>query len=54
MKWLKAPYTLIKAIFQAMIVIHRESPDMILGLGGFASGPGGVAAKIMRLPLIIH
>ena len=54
LKWLKAPYTLIKAIFQAMIVIHRESPDMILGLGGFASGPGGVAAKIMRLPLIIH
>ena len=54
LKWLKAPYTLIKAIFQAMIVIYRESPDMILGLGGFASGPGGVAAKIMRLPLIIH
>ena len=54
LKWLKAPYTLTKAIFQAMIVIHRESPDMILGLGGFASGPGGVAAKIMRLPLIIH
>ena len=54
LKWLKAPYTLTKAIFQAMIVIHRESPDMILGLGGFASGPGGVAARIMRLPLIIH
>ena len=54
LKWLKAPFTIIKAIFQAMIVIHRESPDMILGLGGFASGPGGVAAKIMRLPLIIH
>ena len=54
LKRLKAPYTLIKAVFQAMAVIHRESPDMILGLGGFASGPGGVAAKIMRLPLIIH
>ena len=54
LKWLKAPHTLVKAIFQAIIVIYRESPDMILGLGGFASGPGGVAAKIMRLPLIIH
>ena len=37
-----------------MCIRDRESPDMILGLGGFASGPGGVAAKIMRLPLIIH
>jgi len=53
-KWLTAPYVLIKAIFQALTIIRRESPDVILGLGGFASGPGGVAAKILRLPLIIH
>ena len=54
LKWLTAPYVLIKAIFQALTIIRRESPDVVLGLGGFASGPGGVAAKILRLPLIIH
>ncbi|MAD57491.1 MAG: undecaprenyldiphospho-muramoylpentapeptide beta-N-acetylglucosaminyltransferase [Porticoccus sp.] len=54
MKWFKAPYILTKSFLQAVAIIRRESPDIILGLGGFASGPGGVAARIMGLPLVIH
>jgi len=53
-KWLRAPYIVAKAVFQALAIIRRVSPDVILGLGGFASGPGGIAARILRLPLIIH
>ena len=34
--------------------MHRRRPDVVLGLGGFASGPGGVAAWLTRRPLIIH
>ncbi len=52
--WLMAPFKLFKAISEAMIVIRRYRPDMVLGLGGFASGPGGIAAWLLRKPLVIH
>tara|TARA_R110001592_G_scaffold363352_2_gene684905 strand:+ start:177838 stop:178896 length:1059 start_codon:yes stop_codon:yes gene_type:complete len=51
---LKAPILLMKALWQAVTVIRKERPDAVLGLGGFASGPGGVAARLLRLPLVIH
>ncbi len=53
-KLLKAPVLLIRALWQAIGLIRRESPDVVLGLGGFASGPGGLAAKILGLQLVIH
>jgi UDP-N-acetylglucosamine--N-acetylmuramyl-(pentapeptide) pyrophosphoryl-undecaprenol N-acetylglucosamine transferase len=52
--WLLAPFKLIKAVFEALTVINRIKPDVVLGLGGFASGPGGVAAKLKGKPLAIH
>lgn len=42
------------AICQALIIIIKYKPDVVLGLGGFASAPGGVATFICRKPLIIH
>lgn len=53
-KLLKAPFLLVKALWQALSVIRKERPDVVLGFGGFASGPGGVAARVMGLPLVIH
>ncbi|MEH6617278.1 MAG: undecaprenyldiphospho-muramoylpentapeptide beta-N-acetylglucosaminyltransferase [Porticoccus sp.] len=53
-KLLKAPILLIRALWQAIGLIRRECPDAVLGLGGFASGPGGLAARILGLPLVIH
>lgn len=50
----KAPFLVMAAIFQAMGVMRRERPNVVLGFGGFASGPGGVAAKLLRVPLVIH
>jgi UDP-N-acetylglucosamine--N-acetylmuramyl-(pentapeptide) pyrophosphoryl-undecaprenol N-acetylglucosamine transferase len=52
--WLLAPFKLIKAVIEALNVIKNVKPDMVLGLGGFASGPGGVAAKLKAKPLAIH
>jgi len=52
--WLMAPFNLVKAVIEALSVIKQYKPDVVLGLGGFASGPGGVAAKLMGKPLIIH
>jgi UDP-N-acetylglucosamine--N-acetylmuramyl-(pentapeptide) pyrophosphoryl-undecaprenol N-acetylglucosamine transferase len=54
MKLLKAPFVLMKALWQSIGVIRSQKPEVVLGLGGFASGPGGVAARLLGLPLVIH
>ncbi|MGB0732261.1 MAG: undecaprenyldiphospho-muramoylpentapeptide beta-N-acetylglucosaminyltransferase [Pontibacterium sp.] len=51
---LKAPFKLVYALGQALAVVKRINPDVVLGMGGFASGPGGLAARILGIPLVIH
>jgi UDP-N-acetylglucosamine--N-acetylmuramyl-(pentapeptide) pyrophosphoryl-undecaprenol N-acetylglucosamine transferase len=51
---INAPVQLSRALYQALGVIRRRNPSAVLGMGGFASGPGGVAAWLMRRPLVIH
>jgi UDP-N-acetylglucosamine--N-acetylmuramyl-(pentapeptide) pyrophosphoryl-undecaprenol N-acetylglucosamine transferase len=53
-KWLQAPFVLFLALMQTMLIFFRLKPAVILGMGGFVSGPGGVAAWLMRIPLCIH
>ncbi|MFT4581700.1 MAG: UDP-N-acetylglucosamine--N-acetylmuramyl-(pentapeptide) pyrophosphoryl-undecaprenol N-acetylglucosamine transferase [Gammaproteobacteria bacterium] len=53
-RWLLAPLTLTIAVAQAILAVLRVRPNVVLGMGGFASGPGGLAAWICRRPLIIH
>jgi len=52
--WLLAPAKLLLAVFDAIGVLRRRQPKVVLGMGGFASGPGGFAAWLLRKPLIIH
>ena len=49
-----APLMLLRALRQALAVLRRVRPRAVLGMGGFVSGPGGVAARLLRIPLIIH
>jgi UDP-N-acetylglucosamine--N-acetylmuramyl-(pentapeptide) pyrophosphoryl-undecaprenol N-acetylglucosamine transferase len=51
---LLAPFKLVRAMWQSAIAIRRVQPDCILGMGGFVSGPGGLVAKLMGRPLIVH
>ncbi|MCA0894253.1 undecaprenyldiphospho-muramoylpentapeptide beta-N-acetylglucosaminyltransferase [Microbulbifer agarilyticus] len=51
---LKAPLQISKAVWQARKVVSEVKPDAVLGFGGFATGPGGVAARLAGVPLIIH
>lgn len=44
----------IAAVYACKKIIKRVKPDVALGMGGYASGPGGVAAKLKKIPLIIH
>ncbi len=52
--WAFAPWALIKAVAQAMGVLRRVQPRSVLGAGGYVSGPGGIAAWLLRVPLLIH
>jgi UDP-N-acetylglucosamine--N-acetylmuramyl-(pentapeptide) pyrophosphoryl-undecaprenol N-acetylglucosamine transferase len=54
MTWLAAPFKLSLAIWQSLRVMRRRRPSVVLGAGGFVSGPGGVAAWLTRRPLVIH
>jgi UDP-N-acetylglucosamine--N-acetylmuramyl-(pentapeptide) pyrophosphoryl-undecaprenol N-acetylglucosamine transferase len=51
---LAAPFRLLLALWQALQVMRRHRPLAVVGLGGFVTGPGGVAAWLTRRPLIIH
>jgi UDP-N-acetylglucosamine--N-acetylmuramyl-(pentapeptide) pyrophosphoryl-undecaprenol N-acetylglucosamine transferase len=54
LSWLKAPIQLVKALVEAVLLLRRLKPDLVLGMGGFAAGPGGLAAKLLGIPLVIH
>ena len=51
---LLAPLRISMACWQALAVLLRRKPCAVLGMGGFASGPGGLMAWLIRKPLIIH
>ena len=52
--WLTAPARLLVALAQSLSIIRRRRPAAVLGMGGFVTGPGGVAAWLTRKPLVIH
>lgn len=49
-----APLRLVRALFAALRLIARIRPRVVIGFGGFAAGPGGVAAMLRRVPMIVH
>lgn len=51
---LLAPLRIFNAIYQSWKIIRQVKPDVVIGMGGFVSGPGGVAAWLTRTPLVIH
>ncbi|WP_437883483.1 undecaprenyldiphospho-muramoylpentapeptide beta-N-acetylglucosaminyltransferase [Pseudomonas sp. LRF_L74] len=51
---LKAPFQLMRAVFQARRIMRELKPVCVLGFGGYVTGPGGVAAWMSGVPLIIH
>lgn len=51
---LLAPARLLRAMLQARRVLRRRRPQVVLGMGGFASGPGGLMSRTLGMPLVIH
>ena len=54
LKQLAAPLWLVRALIECLWLLRRQKPGAVLGMGGYASGPGGLAAWLMRIPLLIH
>jgi UDP-N-acetylglucosamine--N-acetylmuramyl-(pentapeptide) pyrophosphoryl-undecaprenol N-acetylglucosamine transferase len=54
LKTLLAPLQIMRALWQTFKVYRQVKPVMALGMGGFASGPGGLMAYLLRVPLVIH
>lgn len=50
----KAPFQIINAILQARRHMKAWQPDAVLGMGGYVSGPGGIAAWLQGIPVILH
>lgn len=51
---LAQPWVQLKALLGALRVIFRYRPDVAIGFGGFTGFPGGLAMRLMWLPLVIH
>ncbi len=52
--WLLAPFKLLSALYQSLVIIMRCRPMAVLGMGGFVAGPGGVMTWLLHKPLVIH
>ncbi|WP_298449649.1 undecaprenyldiphospho-muramoylpentapeptide beta-N-acetylglucosaminyltransferase [uncultured Marinobacter sp.] len=51
---LAAPFRLMRALGEAFTIMRRIRPDCVVGMGGFVTGPGGLAAWLTKTPLVIH
>lgn len=49
-----APFKIVVALWQALCVLRRVRPVAVVGMGGFVTGPGGVATWLLGIPLLIH
>ena len=54
LRWLGAPFKIAAAMLQVLRVLRRRRPRLVLGMGGFVTGPGGLMAWLLGIPLVIH
>jgi len=51
---LAAPWRLLRAVFAALRLMRRLAPRSVISFGGYAAAPGGIAAWLLRRPLLVH
>lgn len=51
---LLAPLRLLRAVLTARSILKRVGPRSVLSMGGYAAAPGGIAARLARIPLVVH
>jgi UDP-N-acetylglucosamine--N-acetylmuramyl-(pentapeptide) pyrophosphoryl-undecaprenol N-acetylglucosamine transferase len=53
-RWILMPWKLLRAVFQAFRVLGVHKPACAVSFGGYAAGPGGLAARLRGIPLLVH
>ena len=48
------PLRLLRAFWQALQVVRRVQPDVVVGLGGYITFPGGMMGVLCGKPLVLH
>lgn len=48
------PLRLLRAFWQSLQVVRKVRPDVVLGLGGYISFPGGMMGVLAGKPLVLH
>jgi len=48
------PLNLAIALWQSAVAMFVHRPDVVLGMGGYITFPGGLMAALLRRPLVIH
>jgi len=48
------PLRLLRAFWQSLQVVRRVKPDVVIGLGGYITFPGGIMASLWGKPLVLH
>lgn len=48
------PVRLVRSLWQSVRVMRRVRPDVLVGLGGYITFPGGVAGALLGQPLVLH
>ncbi len=51
---LMAPFMLARALLSSLAVLRRLKPRSVLSMGGYVAGPGGIAARLLHRPLLVH
>lgn len=54
MAQLTAPIRIYRAVRQAQKIMRDYQPNVVLGMGGYVSGPGGLAAWLCGVPVVLH
>lgn len=51
---LRTPLRLLAAVRAARALLKRHAPRSVLSMGGYVAAPGGLAARLARIPLVVH
>lgn len=52
--WLLLPFNLLRAFWQALRIVQRVKPDVVVSMGGYIAFPGGMMAVLLGKPLVVH
>ncbi len=52
--WLSLPFRLLRAVREAGAAMRQHPPGCAISFGGYVAGPGGLAARIQGVPLLVH